>query len=230
MLQQRCPSCDSAYFCRCVGQRGRRLSHVACLGVLGELPCDISSIANVPAATPFLIIVTAVAPPGFLTCDSRSNTFMLNGASYQKRKVPAAEYRLRFAWSWLQCCRCRRSLDGRIWRLRASSFPLLAGSTETQTPGIDCCIYDSDDHQSSRRCSNQASCICTSKRPKYWRYRGTCRYAFACQSALAWLIAVGEALKYHWNIRSIACWRVNWNRYIPSLFPITPAFSAGFLN
>lgn len=141
---------------------------------------------------------------------------MSHDAILKHRQNPPAECRIQFAGTGLHLGRSGRSLDPTVWLVAQTGLPLSSGSAANRCTSLGRFTLYSDHHQNTCGCREATSVTCANQRHVYWRDCGTCHRQFSRQVAPPWLIAIGEVMKYSWNLLLIVCMPLNWNKSLPS--------------
>jgi len=134
------------------------------------------------------------------------------------RQNPPAECCIPLAGTGLHLGRSGRSLDPKVWLVAQTGLPLSSGSAANRCASLGRFTLYSDHHQNTCGCREATSVACANQRHVYWRDCGTCHRQFSRQVAPPWLIAIGEVMKYSWNLLLIVCMPLNWNKSLPSWF------------
>lgn len=134
------------------------------------------------------------------------------------RQNPPAECRIPLAGTGLHLGRSGRSLDPKVWLVSQTGLPLSSGSATNRCASLGRFTLYSDHHQNTCGCREATSVTCANQRHVYWRDCGTCHRQFSRQVAPPWLIAIGEVMKYSWNLLLIVCMPLSWNKSLPSWF------------
>ena len=134
------------------------------------------------------------------------------------RQNPPAECCIPLAGTGLHLGRSGRSLDPKVWLVSQTGLPLSSGSAANRCASLGRFTLYSDYNQNTCGCREATSVTCANQRHDYWRDCGTCHRQFSRQVAPPWLIAIGEVMKYSWNLLLIVCTPLNWNKSLPSWF------------
>ena len=143
---------------------------------------------------------------------------MSHDAILKHRQNPPAECRIPLASTGLHLGRNGRSLDPTVWLVVQTVLPLSSGSAANRCTRLGRFTLYSDHHQNTCGCREATSVTCANQRHDHWRDCGTGHRQFSRQVAPPWLIAIGEVMKYSWNLLLIVCMPLNWNKSLPSWF------------
>ena len=143
---------------------------------------------------------------------------MSHDAILKHRQNPPAEYRIPLAGTGLHIGRSCRGIDPTVWLVAQTGLPLSSGSAANRCASLGRFTLYSDHHQNTCGCREAASVACANQRHGYWRDCGTCPRQFSRQVAPPWLIAIGEVMKYSWNLLLIVCMPLNWSKSLPFWF------------
>ena len=141
---------------------------------------------------------------------------MTHDAILKHRQNPPAECRIQLAGTGLHLGRSGRSLDPTVWLVAQTGLPLSSGSSGNRRTRFGRITLYPDHHQNTCGCREATSVTCTSQWHDHWRDSGTGHRQFSRQVAPPWLIAIGEVMKYSWNLLLIVCTPLNWNKSLPS--------------
>ncbi len=131
------------------------------------------------------------------------------------RQNPPAECRIPLAGTGLHIGPSCRSIDPTVWLVSQTSLPLSSGSAGNRCASLGRFTLYSDYHQNTCGCREATSVTCANQRHDYWRDCGTCHRQFSRQAAPPWLIAIGDVMKYSWNLLLIVCMPLNWSKSLP---------------
>jgi hypothetical protein len=140
---------------------------------------------------------------------------MSHDAILKHRQNPPAECRIPLAGTGLHLGRSCRSIDPTVRLVSQTSLPISSGSAGNRCASLGRFTLYSDYHQNTCGCREATSVTCANQRHDYWRDCGTCHRQFSRQAAPPWLIAIGEVMKYSWNLLLIVCMPLNWSKSLP---------------
>ena len=143
---------------------------------------------------------------------------MFHDAIFKHRQNSPAECRIRLASEGLYLSRSSRNIDPTVWFIAPTSLPIPSGCSGNRCASLGRFTLYSGHHQNTCGCREAASVACSNQRHDYWRDCGTCHRQLSRQAAPPWLIAIGEVMKYSWNLLLIVCMPLNWNKSLPSWF------------
>ena len=132
------------------------------------------------------------------------------------RQNPPAECRIPLAGTGLHIGRSCRSFDPTVWLVSQTGLPVSSGSAGNRCASLGRFTLYPNHDQNTRRCCEPASVVCTNQRYDNRRDSGAGHRQFSRQAAPSWLIAIGEVMKYSWNLLLIVCMPLNWNKSLPS--------------
>ena len=143
---------------------------------------------------------------------------MSHDAILKHRQNPPAECRIPLAGTGLHIGRSCRGIDPTVWLVAQTGLPISSGSSANRCASVGHFTVYPNHHQNTCGCREATSVTCANQRHVYWRDCGTCHRQFSRQVAPPWLIAIGEVMKYSWNLLLIVCTPLNWNKSLPSWF------------
>ena len=143
---------------------------------------------------------------------------MSHDAIFKHRQNPPAECRIPLAGTGLPIGRSCRSIDPTVWLVAQTGIPVSSGSAGNRRARLDSFTLYSDYYQNTRGCREATSVPCANQRHDYWRDCCTGHRQLSRQVTPPWLIAIGEVMKYSWNLLLIVCMPLNWNKSLPSWF------------
>src|SRR5512137_2447416 len=143
---------------------------------------------------------------------------MSHDAVLKHRQNPPAECRISLAGTGSPIGRSSRRLDPTVWLVAPTGVPISSGSAGNRCARLGRFTRYSDHHQNTCGCCEAASVTCANQRHVYWRDCGTGHRQFSRQVAPPWLIAIGEVMKYSWNLLLIVCTPPSWSKHLPFWF------------
>lgn len=143
---------------------------------------------------------------------------MSHDAIIKPRQNPSAECRIRLAGKGLYLGGCRRSIDPKIWVVTPSGLSLPSGSAGYRWTRCGGFTLYSDYNQNASGCREAASVICSIQRYDDRRDCGAGHRQFSRQAASPWLIALGEVMKFSWNMLLTVCKAPSWSKHLPFWF------------
>ena len=141
---------------------------------------------------------------------------MSHDAILKHRQNSPAECRIRLAGEGLYLSRSSRHIDPTVWLVAPTGIPVSSGSAGNRRARLDSFTLYSDYYQNTCGCREATSVPCANQRHDNWRNCGTGHRQFSRQVTPPWLIAIGEVMKYSWNLLLIVCMPLNWNKSLPS--------------
>jgi len=141
---------------------------------------------------------------------------MSHDAIFKHRQNPPAECRIPLTGTGLPIGRSCRSIDPTVWLVAPTGIPVSSGSAGNRRARLDSFTLYSDHHQNTCGCREATSVPCANQQHNYWRDCCKGHRQLSRQDTAPWLIAIGEVMKYSWNLLLIVCMPLNWNKSLPS--------------
>ena len=141
---------------------------------------------------------------------------MSHDAIFKHRQNPPAECRIPLTGTGLPIGRSCLSIDPTVWLVAPTGIPVSSGSAGNRRARLDSFTLYSDHHQNTCGCREATSVPCANQQHNYWRDCCKGHRQLSRQDTAPWLIAIGEVMKYSWNLLLIVCMPLNWNKSLPS--------------